>query len=290
MLRIGSTFFEEIIFGDVIVYKKILDMHAHTDNSFDGNHSTMFMCESAVNKGLRAVAFTDHVEIDFYSEKHFDRTAAQSFFEIAKARSAFRGKLIVCAGVELGQPTYDIKTAESLISSRSYDFVIGSIHNLRNMEDFWYLKYEDYDSDGIDKLLRQYFDEELLLAQWAKFDTLAHLTYPLRYICGDHKIPVDISKYSEQIDTILETVAKSGKALEINTSGLRQNLNSTMPDEKIVRRFRELGGEYITVGSDAHYADHLGAGISEGMNIAKRCGFSSITLFQKRHPTQIPIE
>jgi len=272
------------------MYRKMLDMHAHTDNSFDGKHSTMFMCENAVNKGLRGVAFTDHVEIDYYKEKDFDRTAAQSFFEIVKARSAFRGKLIVCAGIELGQPTYDIQTAEELISSRSYDFVIGSIHNLRNMEDFWFLKYEDYDSDGIDRLLREYFDEELLLAQWAKFDTLAHLTYPLRYICGEHNIPVDISKFAGQIDAILQTVAEKGKALEINTSGLRQKIKSTMPDESIVRRFKELGGEYITIGSDAHFAEHLGAGINKGMEIAKRCGFRSVTLYQKREPIQIPIE
>ncbi len=265
-------------------------MHAHTDNSFDGRHSTMFMCENAFNKGLRGVAFTDHVEIDYFKDKDFGRTAAQSFFEIGKARSAFRGKLIVCAGIELGQPTYDTKTAEELISSRSYDFIIGSIHNLRNMEDFWFLKYEQYDIDGIYRLLREYFDEELLLAQWAGFDTLAHLTYPLRYICGEHNIPVDISVYAEQIDAILETVAKNGKALEINTSGLRQNIHATMPDEEIVRRFKELGGEYITIGSDAHLAEHLGAGINKGMEIAKRCGFRSVTLFQKREPTQIPIE
>ncbi len=267
-------------------YTKILDMHAHTDNSYDGKHSTMFLCEQAVDLGLRAVAFTDHLEMDFYREKRFDRTALQSFFEVAKARNSFRGKLIVCVGVELGQPLYNLEEAEELLGRMPYDFVIGSVHNLRGMEDFWYLDYKEHD---IDKLLREYFDELLAMAQWGKFDTLAHLTYPLRYIVGEQGFPVDMARYSGQVDAILSAVIAADKALEINTSGLRQKLKNTTPDESIVRRFKELGGKYITIGSDAHYAQHLGAGVPEGMALAQRCGFTSVTLYQNREPVQIPI-
>lgn len=114
-----------------MAWKNLLDLHTHTDNSFDGNHSTTLLCETAVEKGLRAVAFTDHVEMDVYRQQSFDRTAKQSFFEIIKARSAFRGKLIVCAGVELGEPTYNLPEAEALVRQYSYDVIVGSIHNLR---------------------------------------------------------------------------------------------------------------------------------------------------------------
>jgi len=268
-------------------YQKLLDMHTHTDNSYDGNHSTMFLCENAVEKGLRAVAFTDHLEMDFYHEKHFDRTAVQSFFEISKARSAFRGQLIVCVGVELGQPLYNQEESEALLARMPYDFVIGSVHNLRGMEDFYLLKYEEHD---IDKLLREYFDELAAMADWARFDTLAHMTYPLRYIVGDHKIPVDLTQYATQIDEVLRLLVLRGKALEINTAGLRYKIGETSPGEALVRRFRELGGKYLTIGSDAHYAEHLGMGIREGMAIAERCGFSEITLYQNREPVQIPIQ
>ncbi len=268
-------------------YKNIIDMHTHTDNSFDGNHSTMYMCENACAKGLRAIAFTDHIEVDFYREKNFDKTAVQSFFDVTKARSAFNGKLVVCAGIELGQPTYDTETAQEIISERDYDFVIGSIHNLRGEEDFWYLDYSKYD---IDKLLSEYFDELCTLAAWGKFDTMAHVTYPLRYIVGEHGIPVDMAKYQPKVDEALRLLVENDRALEINTSGLRQKIGRTMPDEDVVKRFKELGGKMITIGSDAHYAEHLGAGIETGMDIAKRCGFNSVTLFQKRNPIEIPIE
>ena len=270
-------------------YKNLLDLHAHTDNSFDGHHSAVFLCETAAARNLRAVAFTDHVEMDHYRTQSFDRTAKQSYFEIVKARSAFRGKLIVGVGVELGQPTYNLPEAESLVQQYSYDVVIGSIHNLRGKKDFWFLTREDYADGGADALLREYFDELLLLAQWGKFDVLAHLTYPLRYIVGEHGIPVDLADYAEQIDAILEAAVKNKLALEINTAGLRQSLHAAMPEEAVVRRFKALGGQYITIGSDAHDVEDLGADLEAGMDMALRCGFSHITLYQGREPVQIEI-
>ena len=116
-------------------YKHIIDMHTHTDNSFDGNHSTVYMCEAACNKGLRAIAFTDHCEVDAFDASG-ERNVRQAFFEIAKAKSAFMGKLLVLNGIELGQPAYDIETAEKILASQKFDIVIGSVHNLRKREVF----------------------------------------------------------------------------------------------------------------------------------------------------------
>ena len=112
-------------------YKKRMDMHTHTDNSPDGNHSTMYLCECAEQTGLRAIAFTDHCEVDAYYKDHYDRAAFQAYFEVVKARSVFRGRLIVAAGIELGQPAYDPALAEQILSKFDYDVVIGSVHNLR---------------------------------------------------------------------------------------------------------------------------------------------------------------
>ncbi len=272
-----------------MAFKNLIDLHTHTDNSFDGHHSTMFLCETAYMKGLRAVAFTDHLEMDAFYKGSFNRTAIQSYFEIAKARSAFNGKLLVCVGAELGQAVYNKEVSEKLLETMKYDFVIGAIHNLPEIEDFYYM---DFDDESIDymALLEQYFDWELKLAQWAKFDTLAHLTYPLRYIVGKYKKTVDMSRFSGVIDEILVTLIKNEKALEINTAGLRQPIGVTSPDEEIIKRYKELGGKLITIGSDAHYAEHLGAGIDKGYELALRCGFDKIAVYQNRTPTLIPIE
>ena len=272
-----------------MAFKNLIDLHTHTDNSFDGHHSTMFLAETAYMKGLRAVAFTDHLEMDAFIKGSFNRTAIQSFFEVVKARSAFNGKLIVCVGAELGQPVYDIPLSEKLLSTMKYDFVIGSIHNLPDKQDFYYMDFSDESIDYM-KLLDEYFEWELKLAQWGGFDTLAHLTYPLRYIVGNYGKPVDMSRYSEIIDEILLELIRNKKSLEINTAGLRKKIGVASPDESIVRRYKELGGELITIGSDAHYAEHLGADIDKGYELALRCGFDMVAVYQDRTPTLIPIE
>ena len=145
---------------------------------------------------------------------------------------------------------YDVATSEEILANLPYDMVIGSVHNFQNEQDFMYLDYSQWD---ITDLMNKYFDELIKLARWAKFDTLAHMTYPLRYIVGEHGIPVDMSKFSDKVDEILSLLVKNEKALEINTSGLRQKLGKTMPEEDVVRRFKQLGGEFVTVGSDAFF-------------------------------------
>ena len=271
-----------------MAFKHLVDLHTHTDNSFDGNHSVMFLCEVAYDRGLRAIAFTDHLEMDAFYRDQFDRTALQAYFEVAKAKAVFEGKLTVCNGAELGQAIYDRPTSETLLQKMQYDFVLGSIHNLPQMQDFYYM---DFDDPAVDypALLQQYFETELAMAAWGQFDSLAHLTYPLRYIVGNYHKPVEMRAYADVIDAILETLIKKDKALELNTAGLRQPIGVTSPDESILRRYRELGGQLLTVGSDAHFAADLGAGLEEGYELALRCGFECIALYQNRTPTLIPI-
>ena len=265
-------------------------MHTHTDNSFDGNHSTMYMCECAELSGLRGIAFTDHVEIDIFEQGEFNRWARQSYFEIIKARAAFMGKLTVFAGVELGEATYDIPTAEKLLSTLRYDFVIGSIHNLPGEEDFCFLDVDNTSDEEIRNILLRYFEEERKLAEWGKVDTIGHLTYPLRYIVGEHGRKVDLRDYSREIEAVLRAIVHSGIALEINTSGLFQKLGTTMPAEDVIALYRSLGGELITIGSDAHYGEHLGRGICDAMALAERCGFHKLTIYQNREPIQMAME
>ncbi len=269
-----------------MIFKNFVDMHTHTNNSFDGNYPVEEMCEAAIEKGVKVIAFTDHVEMDFFREKGFDKDAENSYKDIVRAKEIYKDKLEVCVGVELGEPTYYTQEAELLINSRDYDFVIGSIHNLRKTDDFCELKYDGLD---VEALLDTYFNELKVLADWAKFDTFAHLTYPLRYIVGENKIPVNMEKYQKDIDEILSILVSKDKALEINTSGLRQPIGITMPDESIIRRFKELGGKMITVGSDSHFTQHVGAGIEEGMKIAKNAGFDSVYIFRKRQPVEVEI-
>ncbi len=270
-----------------MIFKNFVDMHTHTIHSFDGNYPIDELCEVSIERGIQAVAFTDHVEMDFFREKGFDKTADESFADSIRAKEAFKDRIEICAGIEISQPTYVREESDKLLASKDYDIVIGSIHNLRNRLDFALM---DFEGEDIDALLKEYFYEMKLLADWGNYDTFAHLTYPLRYIVGVHKIPVDIEKYKADIDEILSILVEKDRALEINTSGLRQPLGLTMPDADIVSKFKKLGGKKITVGSDSHFTEHMGAGIGDGMLIAKNCGFDSVCIFRHRQAVEIPIE
>lgn len=271
------------------MYKNIVDLHVHTDNSFDGNHSATFFCEQAEMTDLRGVAFTDHCEVDQYrGDESYEKRIFQAFFEISKVRSAFRGKLLVLNGIELGQPAYDPEIADKILSTHDYDMVLGSVHNLRGGEDFYFMK--NLTLNEAEKLLEEYFNAIIEMLNWGNFDVLTHLTYPLRYFYSQSNLDIDLTKFQKQIDEILLLTAKTDKALEINTAALRQPLNKLSPEVDIVKRFKELGGKYVTVGSDAHYAEHLAADIDMAYNCALEAGFDCITFFQKRTPIEMKIE
>lgn len=271
------------------MYKNIVDLHVHTDNSFDGHHSATFLCEKAEFKDLRAVAFTDHCEIDqFKTDNKYEKRVWQSFFEVAKARSAFMGKLLVLNGIELGQPAFDIPKANEIVARYDYDQILGSVHNFRNGDDFYYMENLSYETAC--KYLKEYFDEIIEMLHWGNFDVLAHLTYPLRYFYSKSGLSIDLNDYKGQIDEILSLTAKQDKALEINTAGLRQPLNRLQPETDIIKRFRELGGRLVTVGSDAHYAEHLALDIDKAYDAALSAGFTDIAFFQRRTPMLMKIE
>lgn len=265
----------------------LIDTHVHSDNSPDGHHSCMFLCEQAAAQGMRAIAITDHCETDTYRTEHYDRSTMQSYLEILKAKTSFTGKLIVLRGIELGQPAYDLPQAEKIIQRQEYDIVIGSIHNLRGRQDFYFMKsfteQETYD------MMEEYLDELLIMTEWGKFDTLAHLTYPLRYFYKQNNIHVDMSRFTKKTDELLSLLAEKEKALEINTAGLRQPIHALSPETELVRRFHELGGKYITFGSDAHFAEDIAKGLAEAREAALAAGFDRCVFYQNRHPMEIPL-
>lgn len=270
------------------MYQRKLDLHVHTDNSPDGNHSPMFICERAEFDGMRAIALTDHCETDVYKAERYDKRVQQAYFEASKAQSAFRGKVLVLRGIELGQPHYDTPCADAILAARAYDVVIGSVHNLRGREDFYFT--ESFKKEEVRELLTEYFDEILKMLEWGNFDVVAHLTYPLRYFYAKSGIAVDLNEYKPQVDEILKRIAETGKALEVNTAGLRQPIGTLSPDFETVKRFHELGGEYITYGSDAHYAEDVGKGMKEAYDAMLAAGFTELTMFQQRTPLKMKIE
>lgn len=271
--------------------KILSDTHIHSINSFDAENSVYDLCTAAIEKGISYIAFTDHMEapeIKLGDRSVFGNMVKQISKSVSDAEEAYKifdGQLKVLRGMELGEPMHEPRLTKKAMAIADFDFVLASIHNVRNTEDFYYLEYRESE---VPDLLKRYFDELLETALNADFDSLAHLTYPLRYIIERTDIQVNLEDYSEVIDNIFKALIERDKALEINTSGLR-TIGMTMPDITLVKRFRELGGKYVTIGSDAHKTENVGYGIEKGIEIARTCGFEHFTVFEKRKPQLIQI-
>lgn len=193
-------------------------------------------------------------------------------------------------GIELGQPLQDIEFAEEIASDKRLDFIIGSHHQNKGKDDFYWIEYKNMDLPQIYALLDDYFKEMLEMCKWGKLDVLGHLTYPLRYIQGDCGIQIDLSPYEDIIREIFCTLIQKGKGIEINVSGLRQKYGKPLPDLGYVKLYKALGGEILTIGSDAHCTADIGRDISAGVEMAQAAGFKYLTYFKKHEPKFIKIE
>lgn len=260
------------------------DQHSHSYFSFDSKNNLDEMCEKAISMGFDEIAITDHK--DFYIsdvlkrlETPFDHNAA--YAEISKIKEKYKGKLKVCVGVEFGQPTEDPDFAKEILASHNYDMVIGSLHSLYRMPDFYLLDFSKITGRQCDLFIEQYFKEIEDLVDFGNFDTLAHLTYPIRYIkAGGHNI--NYEKHIPQIKRIFAKLIEKGIALEVNSSGYRQGLDGPLPDYDIIKIYREMGGENITVGGDAHYVEDLCLNIEKVYETLKEMGFKYICSYTER--------
>ena len=281
---------------------KLIDCHTHTLFSVDSEADLGMCAERADRLGLVAYAVTDHCECNsWYPAEHYsdgddmhDSYCYKDCFldsvaAVTALKEKYNGKLNLICGVEMGQPQAAPEAAAFINADERVDFIIGSLHQIRGEKDFYYIDYIDLGTDKIYDLLERYFTELNEMCCTNSFDVLGHLTYCLRYMKQRHGIEPDISRFDDIIADSFRTLAQNGKGIEINTSGLRQGFGETFPNLKYTKLFREMGGEIISVGSDAHTAEDIGKNVRDGIEIAKAAGFTRIAYFKKRQPQFIAI-
>lgn len=264
----------------------VFDSHMHSLHSPDAAGPVDALCRAALQKGLTGIAVTDHCDLGRQRPPDWQERLDGSLRDIQTAADAYRGKLEVRAGVELGQPLHEPELAREVLS-RPLDVVLASVHNLRGIDDFF-----DLGRGAAKKreLLTRYFDELLTMAEQADFDVLTHLTYPYCYLGYDAGTP-PIAEFEEALRAVFSALARRGKALEVNTSRiLRPGASGlAMPEAWELSLYRECGGELVTLGSDAHRADWVASGLKEGTALLKRTGFSQQVFFRGRKPFFYPL-
>lgn len=267
-----------------------IDCHNHSVFSFDGSCSVEEMAAAAAKKRIGVFAVTDHCDVNEYAEQRLGERIPASLKAIHTARE--HAPLRLLAGVELGQPLQDIARTEEILVLPGLDFVIGSLHNLAGEQDFYWMDYVALSDDELFFLFRRYYTELLELAEWNRFDTLAHITYPYRYLYaqkGKREFllrPESFDPLAEQIFLIL---IRNQKALELNTASFR-TMEEVALNRRYLEMYRDLGGELLTFGSDAHTPDRIGAGAGMGLEMAREAGFAHFVYYEKRIPVQVPLD
>lgn len=267
-----------------------IDLHTHTKYSFDSEAEPSDVCKSAVEKGIRVIALTDHYDVDCEDQGlKIDMDIPERQAVIAELKERFLGKLEVIYGIELGQPYSRPEFSESLVRDGGYEFVLGSVHNLSNVPDFYYIDYSKAEQGVIENLFSRMLDDALKLAKVSYVDSIAHITYPIRYSATVGK-DLDLRQFYPKFEAVFTEMARSEKALEINTSTLRKGLGFAMPDAEILSLYKECGGRYVTVGSDSHTASDVGADIEYAYRMMKKCGFDKVTVVKGGEKILIPTE
>lgn len=262
----------------------LTNYHFHSCCSFDGEHPLWEMCAAAEAGGVRNLCLTDHCDLldgKGQPDDSFSWEAVDGQLADTRARLG----LEVRRGIELGEAILRPEAAEKILARAGIDFVLGSMHTDRQGIDYYYMHHED------PALCRKQLEEYLLclleLAKTDFFDSLAHLNYPIRYMRYRDGVEVTLAPLEELVYEILKTLVYRGKALEVNTSGYLTCGGEPMPPERILRMYRELGGELVTVGSDAHVPENMTLGLERGMELLRQCGFRYLTLYKERKPQQI---
>ncbi len=274
------------------------DTHMHSDFSSDCYVKMEDQAEAAVKKGLKGICFTDHMDLEYPQMGEEPLTFLfdidEDYNHIDEIRDRY--DLRISKGIEIGirneQGISELVTAgyKEMLKRTDIDFVIGSTHCLEETDPYW----PDYwQGKTVKQALRIYFEAILENIRNNDYvDTLAHLDYIVRYA----RLPGgDPTKYEGRdlyidgengdiIDEILKFIIKKDIALEVNTSGLKYGLGYAHPKDWILKRYRQLGGDFITIGSDAHKPEFVAYAFGEIRELLLGLGFSRYAVFEKRAP------
>lgn len=257
------------------------DQHTHSSFSTDSDEPLEEMVKAAEKKGLQTLCITEHMDMD-YPGGEFILDTESYRKELMRVRSQTNIELLF--GVELGLMDYLAPRLEEYSKARDFDFIIGSSH-LVNGQDPYYPGY--FQNLGSRTGVLRYFESILAnIRAMDCFDVYGHLDYVVRYSPEKSYDPVD---YREIIDEILRLLIEKGKGIEINTAGLQSGMGYVHPHEFILRRYKELGGEIVTVGSDAHDRRRVAADFDKAEAALSAAGFSYYTIFRERKPNFITI-
>lgn len=263
------------------------DYHLHSSFSGDSDTPMEAMIQQGIALGLTQMCFTEHNDFDYPVTDSdpagkFELNPDSYLYDFIKYKEKYADKINLCFGVELGLQPHLSKKNAAFAKAHEYDFIIASSH-ICNGKDPYYPPF--YEGRNQEEAYREYFESILdNLKFFSNFDVYGHIDYVVRY--GPTKDEgYSYELYRDILDKILTKLLDMEKGIEINTSALAKGMKEPNPCIGILQKYHDLGGEIITVGSDAHSPAQIAYAFDRAADILKDCGFRYYTTFEKRSPS-----
>ncbi|TFB21716.1 histidinol-phosphatase HisJ family protein [Filobacillus milosensis] len=252
------------------------DYHMHSTFSADCKAPMEKMAEAAVKQGLQSICFTDHIDYDYPDTSIvFDVDLNKYEEAYQKARRQYEGKLDIRKGIELGIQPHLVKQYKDLVKANSFDFIILSMHTT-DKKDLHSGRL--FEGCTLDEAYEKYYSELLdCVKRFDQFSILGHIDLVTRYKYED-----GVHHFHEVMEEIFKTIIPRGQGIEINTSGYKYYMNRLLPSKDILQLYYDMGGEIITVGSDAHRPERVGDRIDEAYELLREIGFKYVSTFKNR--------
>ena len=266
------------------------DTHVHTTISHDGKSNIEEYLNIAKEKNVDEITFTEHydiydgvktnlktLDVDKYREEYLKRK------DDSKVKTNF--------GIEIGLRPESFTKIHNMVINNDFDQIGGSIHITKGIDISKDPRY--FDGRSLKEAYLQYLDEQIKCAEkfYYEFDTCCHLDYIIRYGSNDlQALDLNDDDYRDRIDTILMILIRKDKGLEINTSGFRYGVGVPHPSFEIIKRYKELGGKIITVGSDAHQVKDLASNFVETYSMLESIGIDEVAIYHHRRPDFVKIK
>lgn len=263
------------------------DCHVHSYYSVDSKAHPEDVVRQSIEKGLDGIALTDHLDCDFPG--YFYYVNLDEYDKaLMELRERYKSRLKILKGIEVGFQPQVMEDTKALLKGHAFDYIISSVHVIGGRDPY----YEGYyDGKSAYETYQRYLEEiYLMLTQYDNFDVLGHIDYIVRYANYDVR-SLRYSNHIEIIDSILKHLVKNNKGIELNTRQYIPKPGKTdcVPDIAIYKRYKELGGEIVCLGSDAHQTDFIAYRFDEYRGFLREAGFKYLTHFENRNPQYIPI-
>lgn len=261
----------------------ISDFHVHTHHSGDCDTPMEDMIKTAIDKNIEILCFTEHHDLDFpHKTINFELDFDAYFKEYFSLKEKYADDIQLNLGIELGMQPHLHSTLRTIATENPFDFILASNHLANRIDPY---EKEYFENRTRLKGYHMYFEDMLCnLKNYTDYDVYGHLDYVTRYGDFEDKRLV-YTDFTDLLDEILKTIIHNGKGIEVNTSGYKIGLNNPHPNREILARYKELGGELITLGSDSHSTDRLLKDFTMAKELLQSLGYKYHATFTKREAT-----